>query len=140
MLDDTAPGQVYVYAGDKSASADRVAAAGLSDGNLLAIQVSGLAQETDATTLTSAPFTVINLGNVSALSGNALETASAAATKFNRPEDKLWDPSNPNDFYFVTTASFTGKSRLWLLRFLIPRIRRLAELPPSYWTAPLVRE
>jgi hypothetical protein len=38
-------------------------------------------------------------------------------TAFNRPEDGAWDPSNPNDFYFVTTASFTGNSRLWRLRF-----------------------
>jgi hypothetical protein len=28
------------------------------------------------------------------------------------------EPSNPNDFYFVTTASFTGNSRLWRLRFV----------------------
>jgi hypothetical protein len=118
--DDSTPGQVYVYAGDKSASADRVAAAGLSNGTLYGIQVSGLAQETDATTLTSAPFTVVNLGNVTALTGAALETASAAATKFNRPEDGSWDPSNPSDFYFVTTASFTGKSRLWRLHFNDP--------------------
>jgi hypothetical protein len=34
---------------------------------------------------------------------------------------KAWplkSPSNPNDLYFVTTASFTGNSRLWRLRFV----------------------
>jgi hypothetical protein len=40
-------------------------------------------------------------------------------TAFQRPEDGAWDPSNPNDFYFVTTATFDGPppSRLWRLRF-----------------------
>ena len=38
-------------------------------------------------------------------------------TEFQRPEDGTWDPDHPNDFYFVTTASFTGSSRLWRLRF-----------------------
>ncbi|NBR88246.1 MAG: hypothetical protein EBT61_22650, partial [Verrucomicrobia bacterium] len=28
-----------------------------------------------------------------------------------------WDPNHPADYYFVTTASITGKSRLWRLRF-----------------------
>ena len=39
-------------------------------------------------------------------------------TEFNRPEDGAWDPESPNDFYFVTTASFTTNSRLWRLRFV----------------------
>ena len=56
-------------------------------------------------------------------------------TEFLRPEDGHWDPSNPDDFYFVTTdrfdtvqtptsggvantpASRVGNSRLWRLRF-----------------------
>lgn len=117
--DDSTPGQVYVYAGDKNASADRVAAAGLSNGTLYVVKVTGLSQENDATSFTSGPFTVGNLGNVTGRSGAQLEVASAAAgqTLFNRPEDASWDPSNPNDLYFVTTASFTGRSRLWRLRF-----------------------
>ncbi len=36
---------------------------------------------------------------------------------FQRPEDGAWDPNHPNDFYFVTTASFNNRSRLWRLRF-----------------------
>jgi hypothetical protein len=34
-----------------------------------------------------------------------------------RPEDGAWDPSNANDFYFVTTNSFSSPSRLWKLHF-----------------------
>src|SRR4051812_30326165 len=44
-------------------------------------------------------------------------TLSADGTAFDRPEDGAWDPSNPNDYYFVTTASMTKHSRLWWLRF-----------------------
>src|SRR6185295_3448212 len=38
-------------------------------------------------------------------------------TNLQRPEDGSWDPNQPNDFYFVTTASFTGNSRLWRAHF-----------------------
>jgi hypothetical protein len=34
-----------------------------------------------------------------------------------RPEDGSWDPTNPAAFYFATTASFTGISRIWRLEF-----------------------
>jgi hypothetical protein len=120
--DDGTGGQVYVYVGDKSFSSDRVAAAGLSGGSLYGIKVAGLVAENDATTFTTGGFTGVNLGNVTNLNGADLETISntAGATIFNRPEDSSWDPSNPNDLYFVTTASFTGRSRLWHLHFSDP--------------------
>jgi hypothetical protein len=68
------------------------------------------------------PASLAELGDVSARTGAELETASKAAgiTSFARPEDGAWDPSNLRDFYFVTTASFTGYSRLWRLRFEDP--------------------
>jgi hypothetical protein len=119
-LDDTGGGQVYVYVGSKSVSSDRVIAAGLGNGVLTGIKVQGLALENDATVVApGTPFTVESLGDVTAKSGAQLELDSRALgiTGFNRPEDGSWDPSNPNDFYFVTTASFTGRSRLWRLRF-----------------------
>jgi hypothetical protein len=120
-IDDSVSGQVYVYAGTKSASSHPIEAAGLANGGLYGVQVAGLTQETDATMLApGTPFSVWNFGDVSSRSGAQLEADSLAAgvTAFNRPEDGSWDPSNPNDFYFVTTATFAGKSRLWRLRFV----------------------
>lgn len=118
--DDGTGGQVYIYTGVKSASTDSLEAAGLKNGILTAIKVDGLAIENDATTFTTGPFSVVSLGDVSALTGAQLETATqaAGATTFARPEDSCWDPRNPNDLYFVTTASFTGNSRLWKMSFV----------------------
>ncbi len=120
--DDGTGGQVYIYAGDKTKSRDDLAAAGLKDGTLYAIKVAGVSIETDATVFSTGPFSVVSLGNVTGLTGAQLEANSqaAGATSFNRPEDSCWDPSNPRDLYFVTTASFTGKSRLWRISFVDP--------------------
>jgi len=119
--DDTGGGQVYVYVGTKQTSGSPVDRAGLTGGVLYGLKVTGVASETDATTI--APGTTLSmvaLGDVSAMTGAALQSASVASgvTGFQRPEDGAWDPQNPNDFYFVTTASFTSKTRLWRLRFV----------------------
>jgi secreted PhoX family phosphatase len=47
------------------------------------------------------------------------ESKAKTITQFRRVEDGAFDPSNPNDFYFVTTDQFGGSgfSRLWRLRF-----------------------
>jgi hypothetical protein len=120
-LDDTAGGQLYIYVGQKTSSPNSVEAAGLANGNLYGLKVTDLVTETNTTILAGpAPFTLQNFGDVSGLSGAQLEAASIAnsVTGFMRPEDGSWDPSHPNDFYFVTTASFTTNSRLWRLRFV----------------------
>jgi hypothetical protein len=64
-------------------------------------------------------FGLYSFDNVSGTTGAAIESISKAngVTAFLRPEDGAWDPSNPNDFYFVTTATYTTPSRLWRLRF-----------------------
>lgn len=121
-LDDssgTVAGQVYVYIGQKTVSGNPVEAAGLTNGLLFGIKMDGVANETDATNVEETSFTMHSFGNVSAMTGAALETLSKSngVTAFQRPEDGAWDPSNPNDFYFVTTATFTRRSRLWRLRF-----------------------
>ena len=125
-LDDSSgpvAGQVYIYAGMKTQSAHPVEAAGLSNGVLLGLKVDGMAIETNTTVIADdTPFTVYRFGDVSAMTGAAIEGASQAngVTAFQRPEDGAWDPSNPSDFYFVTTATFDGMSRLWRLRFKDP--------------------
>jgi hypothetical protein len=119
--DDTSPlGQVYVYVGDKTASGNAVAKAGLTNGSLYGINVSGYPTEPGATGIPSGtPFTAAALGNVENWTGAQLETESSAkgVTLFQRPEDGSWDTQNPNVYYFVTTASFDGFSRLWRLTF-----------------------
>ncbi len=125
--DDGTGGQVYFYVGDKTNSSNPVEAAGLTNGSLFSIKVAGMDVETNSTVLAGpVAFTAFNFGNVSSWTGAKLEAESKDAagsfrvTTFQRPEDGAWDPENPNDFYFVTTASFTGNSRLWRVHFKNP--------------------
>jgi hypothetical protein len=118
--DDGTGGQVYFYFGDKQATGNPIDKAGLSGGKQYGLKVSGLAVETDASTIApGTPFTLAPLGDVSGKTGAQLNADSVAAgvSTFQRPEDGSWDPTNPHVFYFVTTASFAGKSRLWRLTF-----------------------
>ena len=117
--DDGTGGQVYFYVGTKTNSSSPVEAAGLTNGSLFSIKVDGLNTETNSTVLNGAvSFSAYNFGDVSGLTGAQLEAASQGnVTSFQRPEDGAWDPNNPNDFYFVTTASFSGNSRLWKVHF-----------------------
>jgi hypothetical protein len=129
-MDDSTPGQVYVYIGDKSDTGNPVQKAGLSNGNLYGVKVNGIATESrDNGIASGTQFTLHNLGNVQNKTGATIQTDSVAGgvTEFLRPEDGAWDPSNPKDFYFVTTDRFdtvktntgsqVGRSRLYRLRF-----------------------
>jgi hypothetical protein len=121
--DDGQGGQVYVYVGTKTRSNDPLTAAGLNNGVLFGIKVNGFALEDPNTGIPSGTeFVGYPLGNVSALTGAQIDAASVTGgvTTFQRPEDSCWDPQSPRDLYFVTTASFTGRSRLWRLRFNDP--------------------
>ncbi|MDZ4718509.1 MAG: DUF839 domain-containing protein [Roseiflexaceae bacterium] len=118
--DDGTGGQVYIYVGTKTNSGSAIDKAGLNNGTLYGVKVTGVPAEISATGIASGTaFTLADLGNVANTTGAALETQSVTAgvTTFLRPEDGAWDPSNPNDFYFVTTNSFAAPSRLWRLRF-----------------------
>jgi hypothetical protein len=129
-MDDSTPGQVYVYIGDKTDTGNPVQKAGLSNGNLYGVKVNGIPTESRDTGISSGTqFTLHNLGNVQNKTGTTLQADSTAAaiTEFLRPEDGAWDPSNPRDFYFVTTDRFdqvkantgtqVGRSRLYRLHF-----------------------
>jgi hypothetical protein len=119
-LDDATPGQVYVYVGSKTNSGNEIERAGLTNGKLYGVAVSGLLTETSSgVPAPNTAFSMVNLGNVENTTGGTLQTNSnnAGVTQFLRPEDGAWDPSNPNDFYFATTNSITSPSRLWKLHF-----------------------
>ena len=78
--------------------------AGLSDGASFQVSIDGYAVESGAE-----PIPHGYVGNFSLV--------DTGGTGLNRVEDGAWDTQNPNRFYFVTTASFTGNSRLWRLTF-----------------------
>ena len=103
--DDATGGAVYVYVGAKSASGNPIERAGLVGGDRYAVSVAGLTAENADVSLDGAEFSF------------TLTQSAAATTAWARPEDGAWDPSNPSDFYFVTTASMTQHSRLWKLHF-----------------------
>jgi hypothetical protein len=123
-LDDSGNGQVYVYVGEKRSTGTAIERAGLVGGRLYGVKAAGVLTETDATEIApGTPFELVDLGDVSGLSGAQLEAASNAAgvTRWQRPEDGAWNPRRPSQFVWVTTASFAGKSRLWSLDFADPQ-------------------
>jgi hypothetical protein len=116
-LDDTSDGYVYVYVGDRRSSGTAVERAGLMNGTISAVDIPGVPRENAQSGIPSgSAFVLRNLGNPN---GGTLRPLSAAvgATRWQRPEDGSWDPAHPRDFYFVTTATLDGHSRLWRLRF-----------------------
>lgn len=120
-LDDTVNGQVYFYVGTKRDSGTDIDKAGLNGGTVYGLKIDGVASENNATVLPggSARFSLVPLGDVSQLTGAQLDalSKSSGVSGMNRPEDGSWDPSDARNFYFNTTASFTGISRIWKLRF-----------------------
>ena len=106
-MDDSPGGQVYMYVGEKRAAGNPVELAGLMGGSLYAVKVDGKR------------FSFADLGDVSAMSGDALEQAGRQVNvaNFMRPEDGAWDMSNPNIFYFATTDKIDGTSQLFQLAF-----------------------
>ncbi len=93
---------VYVYHGTKQATGTPVEKAGLTNGTSLAIAVAGMTAEDPSTSYTAGPKRF---------------TMAATGTAFARPEDGAWDTLNPDVYYFATTASMTGHSRIWKVTF-----------------------
>lgn len=134
-LDDGTGGQVYFYIGTKTASGTEIDKAGLNNGKPFGVKIPGFPIErVNSTTINNPPpagthFDLVDMGYVQNSTGAALEAASLAAgvTSFSRPEDGLWDPSNPSDFYFLTTDQYdqvsdgvgtqVGRTRVWKLSF-----------------------
>jgi Ca2+-binding RTX toxin-like protein len=117
--DDSTPGEVYVYIGDKQATGNTIEKAGLTNGKLFGIQAS-FGDDT-AVTPTNGTFTLVQQGtdgDVSKMTGAQLQAGAAPLTQFGRPEDSCWDPSNPNRLYIATTGTATIPTRIWAVDFI----------------------
>lgn len=119
-FDDTTPGQVYIYVGNKMAAGNEIAKAGLTNGQLYGVAVQGMLNESNGSFAgPNTTFSLISLGAIQAITGTSLQALSVnlGVSQFLRPEDGCWDPSHPNDLYFNTTNAFNSPSRVWRLRF-----------------------
>ncbi len=129
-IDDSSPGQVYVYVGMKQDEGNEAEKAGLVHGKLYGVIAENIpAEEREPGVVTGTRFSLHLFEGAAEMTGAELEAASDAAgvTRWLRPEDGVWDPKNHSDFYFVTTDRFDqtqdglgdniGRSRLYRLRF-----------------------
>jgi hypothetical protein len=106
-----------IYVGTKQNTGTEVEKAGLMNGTLKHIFVTGNAAEIANTTTRATNIT----------NGTRFTLNATSSTVFSRPEDGAWNPNNPNEFYFVTTdvldtvadglGAATGQTRLWRLTF-----------------------
>jgi hypothetical protein len=132
-LDDSTPGNLYLYVGEKRDSGNDIQRSGLLDGNLYAFAIDGVTVNASGQPVEDRTFVLGNAANGRSESkrfrtfqitdpksktGADLQALDAQG-QFNwaRPEDGHWDLSDPTRFYFATTDSFTGNSRLWVMVF-----------------------
>ena len=127
-MDDTTPGQVYLYVGDKKDSGNAVDRAGLSGGKLFVVKVTNgganyangpVTRENNGSI--SGTFTLADVSGARATSATLDAASVANGTSFARPEDGAWDTQNARVLYFVVTgANIDGKgqsARLYKLTF-----------------------
>jgi hypothetical protein len=101
-LDDSTPGEVYVYLGDKTNTGNDIERAGLHNGSLFGIKTP-LALETAPINgaFTAEPVNAFQTGaNLQA------ESIADGVTRFARPEDGHW--ADADTFYWVTTGANVG--------------------------------
>lgn len=109
-LDDSTPGQVYVYTGTKQHVGNDVQRAGLDNGNLRGIRVNaanaqgGASGNLEIGQINGAFNTVAVNTSVSGAAQQANSRADGI-TEFARPEDGHW--ADARTFYFVTTGATT---------------------------------
>lgn len=115
-LNDSTPGQVYVYVGTKQNTGNAVQRAGLTGGTLYGIKVTnGGSNYANGAVVTEnkgaingtfilapIPTSPSFIQNGAQLNTNA---NTAGVTRFARPEDGAWDTKSPRVFYFVTTGA-----------------------------------
>jgi hypothetical protein len=131
--EDTATGQVWAYVGRKLAAGTPWSRAGLQNGrnHVIDLDVDDEVGTDDPNTDvefrtaydkgTAVPFELSDVNwNQSGADQNA--EAESEGLTLNRVEDGAFDPSNPNDYYFVTTEGGEGTTAgggggLWKLSF-----------------------
>jgi hypothetical protein len=96
--DDSTPGQVYMYVGNKQTTGNAVEQAGLHNGSLYGIKT-GVAFESGAINGT---FTMAQVNPLQTGANLQLESNTKQITNFARPEDGHW--ADADTFYFVTTG------------------------------------
>jgi Bacterial protein of unknown function (DUF839) len=125
-LDDSTPGQVYLYVGDKQAYGNPVERAGLQYGRLLGVKVTngganynGAPVPLENAGAINGAFTLHDVSAYALGTEGELQAASqlAGVTEFARPEDGHWDTRNPNVFYWVTTGASGQSGRLYRFTF-----------------------
>jgi hypothetical protein len=123
--------QLWVYVGTKQSNGEPIARAGLTNGTDFVMDAENAAVTNDAqwrsTFGKGVPARVELAGSDWNQTGAAQNVqAKAQGLSLNRIEDGHWDPSHPNDFYFVTTEGgptsgtgldFKDPGGLWRLRF-----------------------
>lgn len=127
-LDDSTPGQVYVYQGTKTNSGLEIDRAGLTNGTLAGIKVNVVAAQGGTSGnleqgQINGGFTSVAVDTL--VNGTTQQANSRAAgiTEFARPEDGHW--ADDKTFYFVTTGADpdaagsvgTQSARLYKLSF-----------------------
>lgn len=132
-FDDSTPGNVYIYIGQKQSTGNTVEKAGLVGGRLYAMTVPGvtinqsgqpvedrtyvLGNATDGRR-ESARWGTLEVTDPRNRTGAYLQSLDAQGQmNWARPEDGAWDPLHKNRLVFATTDSFTGNSRLWMMTF-----------------------
>lgn len=123
------PSELYMYIGEKLAKGDNpVERAGLDNGELYGIRVAGVPRESREFGLgkeryrATARFETVLMDEFyGSGSGERLQAQSIAkgVTQFLRVEDGAWNSlaGKYGEFYFATTDTFHGISRLFRLRF-----------------------
>ncbi len=100
--------QLWAYVGNKQRRGDVLAKAGLADGLVHVIRSDDPAIATDADWRAAHPVgssAAVSMANIpwSQTGAAQNEQAKAIGLNLNRIEDGQWDPTSPNDYYFLTT-------------------------------------
>ncbi|MBI3803860.1 MAG: hypothetical protein HY282_08880 [Nitrospirae bacterium] len=106
--DDGGFNKVFIYIGEKQKKGNPIELAGLSHGKRYVLAIDGFTTEPGFD-----PAAAQFKGSFSLIE----DADGSHGTTLLRPEDGAWDTVDPNRYYFVTTASITGNSRLWRLTF-----------------------